>query len=190
MIKGIAIGFILCLAILGGGMFYYFAAGIAPVAISDPPMPFEKKLANMALDAHIAKQHVVQSTVSSDEIAFLAGAGIYKQYCASCHGLPGQPPSDYAATMYPKPTQLFRGNGVTDDPTSESYWKVANGIRMSGMPAFKTRLTDKQIWQVSQLVAHTNEIPQSVRNVLVPDAPLSPAVPALIKHELNNRAAK
>jgi hypothetical protein len=92
--------------------------------------------------------------------------------------------------MYPKPTQLFRDKGVTDDPASESYWKAANGIRMSGMPAFKTKLTDTQIWQVSQLVAHANEIPESVRNVLIPDAPISPSVLALTKHELANRAAK
>ncbi len=170
MIKGIVIGAFLAAAILAGGFFSYFAAGMAPVATADPPMPFEKKLANMALDAHIEKQHVVQSPVSADEPNFLAGADVYKQNCAACHGLPGQPPTDYAATMYPKPTQLFRGTGVTDDPASESYWKAANGIRMSGMPAFKTKLSDTQLWQVSQLVAHANEIPDSVKRVLVSDA--------------------
>jgi mono/diheme cytochrome c family protein len=71
--------------------------------------------------------------------------------------------------MFPKPPLLFKGKGVTDDPASESYWKAANGIRLSGMPAFKTKLTDIQLWQVSQLVAHANEIPESVKKVLVPD---------------------
>jgi thiosulfate dehydrogenase len=47
--------------------------------------------------------------------------------------------------MYPKPPQLFHGKGVTDDPVSESYWKVANGIRLTGMPAFKTKLSDTQV---------------------------------------------
>ena len=178
MIKGIVIGFLLALTILAGGFFYYFAAGIAPVATADPPMPFEEKLANMALGAHIEKQRVVQSPVSADERNFLAGALVYKQHCASCHGFPEQPPTDYAATMYPKPTELFHGKGVTDDPASESYWKAANGIRMSGMPAFKTTLNDTQLWQVSQLVAHANEIPQSVRRVLVPDAATSASAAA------------
>jgi len=178
MIKGIVIGFFLAIAILTGGFFYYFAEGMAPVATADQPMPFEKKLADMALDAHIEKQHVLQSPASADEPNFLAGADVYKQHCAACHGLPGQSPTDYAATMYPKPTQLFRGEGVTDDPASESYWKAANGIRLSGMPAFKAKLTDTQLWQVSQLVAHANEIPESVKRVLVPDAP----TPALAMH--------
>ena len=60
--------------------------------------------------------------------------------------------------MYPKAPQLFPGQGATDDPVTESYWKAANGIRLTGMPAFKTKLTDTQLWQVSQLLAHANEI--------------------------------
>jgi thiosulfate dehydrogenase len=169
MIKGLVIGAFLAIAILAGGFFYYFTSGMAPVATADPPMPFEKKLANMALNAHIGKQRVVQSPVAADEPAFLSGAEVYKQHCAACHGMPGQPPTSYASTMFPTPTQLFRGNGVTDDPVFETYWKAANGIRLSGMPSFKTNLTDTQLWQVSQLVAHANEIPESVRKVLVSD---------------------
>jgi mono/diheme cytochrome c family protein len=178
MIKGFVIGFILAFAILAGGVYLYFAGGMAPVATADPPMPLEKKFAHMALDAHIDKQKVGDSPVAADEAAFLAGAEIYKSQCAACHGMPGQSPADYAATMYPKPPQLFRGTGVTDDPASESYWKVANGIRLSGMPAYKSKLSDTQLWQVSQLVAHANEIPESVKRVLVSDVPTSaPATP-------------
>jgi thiosulfate dehydrogenase len=176
MIKGIVIGFILAIAISVGCVFLYFSAGLAPVATADAPMPFEKKLANMALDAHIEKQHIPPPPVSADEANFLIGATVYKQHCALCHGLPGQSPIDDATTMFPKPPQLFRGTGVTDDPASETYWKAANGIRLSGMPSFKNKLTDTQLWQVSQLLAHANEIPDSVKRVLIPDSP--PSIPA------------
>jgi hypothetical protein len=83
--------------------------------------------------------------------------------------------------MFPKPPQLFRGKGVTDDPASETYWKAANGIRLSGMPSFKTKLSDTQLWQVSQLLAHANEVPESVKRVLIPDSPgavLTPSLPS------------
>ena len=176
MLKGVVIGFVLALLIIGGGLYYYFAAGMAPVATGDPPMPFERMLSHLALDAHIGKQATGQSPVAADETAYLAGAQVYKQRCAMCHGLPGQPPTDYKSTMFPDPPQLFHGKGVSDDPVSETYWKTANGIRLTGMPAFKTKLTDTQIWQVSQLLAHANEIPDSVKQLLVPDAapPVSP----------------
>jgi thiosulfate dehydrogenase len=169
VIKGIVIGFILAIAISLGCVFLYFSAGMAPVATADPPMPFEKKFANMALDAHIEKQHIPASPVPANELNYLDGASIYKQRCALCHGLPGQPPVDYV-TMFPEPPQLFRGKGVTDDPPSETYWKAANGIRLSGMPSFKTKLTDTQLWQVSELLAHANEIPESVKSALMSDS--------------------
>jgi mono/diheme cytochrome c family protein len=188
MIKGFLIGFVLALVILAGGFYFYFAKGMAPVATADPPMPFEKKLANMALDARIEKQHVGQSPVAPDESTFLAGANMYKQYCATCHGTPAQPPSRYVETMYPKPPLLFRGKGVTDDPASESYWKTANGIRLSGMPSFKSKLSDTQLWQISQLIAHANEIPETVKKVLIPDVSTSvsatPLTPAPVRKSI------
>jgi thiosulfate dehydrogenase len=169
MIKGVVIGILLAVVVLAGGVYFYFATGMAPAATADPPMPLEKRLANMALNAHISNQQVGQPPVTADEAAYLAGSEVYRKQAASCHGLPGHSPTDHATTMYPKPPQLFRGKGVTDDPVSETYWKVANGIRLTGMPAFKTKLTDTQVWQVSQLIAHTNEISDSVKRTLVTD---------------------
>jgi|HubBroStandDraft_4_1064222.scaffolds.fasta_scaffold297778_2 thiosulfate dehydrogenase len=180
MFKGIIVGFLLALVVGVGGLYYYFSSGMAPVATSDSMMPFERTLAHMALGAHIEKQHLGQPPVAADEPNFVAGATIYKQHCALCHGLPNQSPTDYATTMFPKPPQLFRGKGVTDDPASESYWKTANGIRLSGMPSFNNKLSETQIWQVSQLLAHANEIPDSVKKILVPDLPLSSVAPAMV----------
>jgi thiosulfate dehydrogenase len=181
MIKGLVIGFVVGILVCVGAGYYYFASGMAPVAVSDPLMPFERKMANMALDAHIEKQHLGESPIPADEPNLLAGADVYQKNCAMCHGLPDRP-VDYVNMMFPKPTQLFKGKGVTDDPASESYWKAVNGIRLSGMPAFKGRLTNTQLWQVSQLVAHAKEIPESVKRVLVrgvsASAPATPPTPA------------
>ena len=179
MVKGIVIGFLLAVVILAGAVFGYFASGMAPVATADPPMPFEKKLANMALDAHIEKQHVVQSPVAADEPAFLAGAGVYKEHCAVCHGLPDQPKTFIAQGMFPSPPQLFHGVGVSDDPATETYWKVENGIRLTGMPGFKGRLTETQVWQVSVLLANSDKIPDSVKAALVAKSPAPEAVPTM-----------
>lgn len=173
MMKGLVVGFILGVVAVAAGAYYYFASGAAPVAVADPMMPFEQKMANMALDAHIEKQHVGEPPVPADEPNLLAGADVYRKNCAVCHGLPDHP-SDLFSLMFPKPTELFKGKGVADDPPSESYWKAANGIRLSGMPAFKDKLTNTQLWQVSQLVAHANVIPESVKNVLVSNLSTDP----------------
>jgi hypothetical protein len=46
---------------------------------------------------------------------------------------------------------------VSDDPPGETFWKVANGIRLSGMPSYKEVLTETQMWQVSVLLANADK---------------------------------
>jgi thiosulfate dehydrogenase len=64
----------------------------------------------------------------------------------------------------------MEGTGVTDDEPGESYWKVANGIRLTGMPGFRPALSETQMWQVSLLVANADKLPKSVHDAL--SAPL------------------
>src|SRR5271170_5636596 len=115
MAKGLVIGFLLGVLGLAACVYFYFATGRAPVAVTDPPIPFEKMLAHKALHARIDSQSAQAPPVPADETNLLAGAEVYRQNCAVCHGLPNQPPTSIAQGMAPKPPQLFRGTGVTDD---------------------------------------------------------------------------
>jgi mono/diheme cytochrome c family protein len=166
MVKGIVVGILLGILLIACGVYIYFSTGRAPVAVADPPMPFEKKFAHMALNAHIAKEKVPESPVAAEEKSYLSGAEVYKANCAVCHGLPDQPKTAIAQGMYPPPPELFHGVGVSDDPASETYWKAENGIRLTGMPSFKGRLTETQIWEVSVLLANSDKLPASVKSAL------------------------
>jgi len=163
MLKGIILGIILGVLLVLGGAYYFFAKGNMPVATSSPELPFEQKIANMSLNAYLDKLPHPASPVPGDEKNYLEGAKVYKQNCAVCHGLPGQPKTAIATGMYPKPPQLFRGIGVTDDEAWETYWKVNGGIRLTGMPGFKDTLSDTQMWQVSILVKDADKMPDSVK---------------------------
>jgi len=180
-LAGIAFGFIL----VGLGAYLYFSTGSAPVATTDHPMPFEKRLANKALHARVEREMPKTVPIAADEQAFMAGAQIYRDNCAVCHGLPGMEQGAIAKGMFPKPPHLFRGKGVTDDEPGETYWKVGNGIRLTGMPAFKPPLSDAQVWQVSLLLANADKISDAVKEQLKP-APLpgvvQPTVPASKTH--------
>ncbi|HVO56994.1 MAG TPA: cytochrome c [Dongiaceae bacterium] len=172
MIKGFLLGIVLTLAFLAAGVYFYFATGRAPVAVTAPEMPFESKFAHMALDAYLNKLPHPNPQAPEDETNFLAGAKVYKEHCAVCHGVPDGPRTAIAEGMAPRPPQLFRGMGVTDDEPWETYWKVENGIRMTGMPGFKDRLTETQIWQVTVLVKNADKIPPAVKAELT-GAPVS-----------------
>src|ERR1700730_7273512 len=169
-ILGIAIGVLLVLA----GLWFYFTSGRAPVAVTDPPIPFEKKLAHGALNARIQRDPHTDPTLPANEATYLAGADVYKQNCAVCHGLPGESQSASAQGMFPKPPELFHGTGVTDDPPWETYWKAKNGIRLTGMPGFKDHLNDTQLWQVSVLLANADKISAAVKAVLASAPAIAP----------------
>jgi len=154
----------------------YFATGTAPVATSAPPMPFERIFAGMALHARIDKEAPKTAPIAADDAAYAAGAEIYKQHCAVCHGLPGQEQTAIAKGMFPHPPKLLEGKGVTDDPAGESYFKVAGGIRMTGMPGYDKSLSTTQMWQVSLLLANADKLPKAVKDSLA--AVATPPAPA------------
>jgi len=176
------IGLILGVLIVPVCLFFYIRSGAAPTAASDAPMPFEKFLARGGLHARINKEAPQRDVANFTTGDLAAGAEVYQRNCAFCHGLPQQPASAASKGMFPRAPQLFTADDtVTDDPPGVTYWKVKNGIRLTGMPSFKDALTDQQIWQVSALMARADKLPPDVLAELKP-APL-PAILAAPQNE-------
>jgi thiosulfate dehydrogenase len=165
-VKAFVFGLILGLIAVPLAVYVYFDSGSAPVATSAQAMPFEKMLARKALHARAEKEMPKDVPLPWNESNLVAGAQIYRENCAVCHGLPGQPPTAVAKGMYPKPPELFQGKGVTDDPPGETFWKVSGGIRMTGMPGFQRSFSDTQLWQVSLLLANADKLPQAAKDAL------------------------
>lgn len=138
-------------------------------------MPFEKTMARMALRARISKEAPRQAAIQPDEANLTAGAHIYGDNCAFCHGMPDQPATNAAKGMFPLPPQLFSHDEmVTDDPVGVIYWKVANGIRMTGMPGFGEMLSPTQMWQVSLLLKQADKLPDQTKAALAKPAAQAP----------------
>jgi thiosulfate dehydrogenase len=160
---GILIG--LCLPLAGAYVFLIF--GGMPVATKGPPLPMERFVARTALHAAMKGEEDKPSPVSADEVNLLKGARVYMNHCAVCHGDVSGQPTAFAKGLFPKPPQLLeKGHGVTDDPVGESYWKVKNGIRLTGMPGFGDSLSESELWQVSQFVANADKLSADVKQVL------------------------
>jgi thiosulfate dehydrogenase len=167
--KGLLVGLILGILIVPIALFCYVETGQAPAAASDAPMPFEAFLARGGLHARIKKEAQDRElpTFTAGDLA--AGADVYKTNCAFCHGLPLQAPSAASQGMFPHAPQLFTAKEtVTDDPVGVTYWKVKNGIRLTGMPSFQKALSDQQMWQVSALMASADKLPPDILRGLLP----------------------
>jgi len=179
---GIVVGVLL----LPLAAWLWLAHGHPPVAVTDSPLPFERQITSVPLHARIDKEMPSASPVEANEATFVAGARIYREQCAFCHGLSGSP-SQVGKNMFPDAPPLWEKHhhgdvvGVSDDPPGETYWKVANGIRLTGMPAYSDVLSKTEMWQVSQLLANADKpLPPAAVDLL--KAPLSstPATPSAI----------
>lgn len=175
--RAFLIGLILGLLIVPLALYFYFTTGMAPSSTAASPIPFERALAMRALHARMGRELPGAAPVAADESNYMAGAHVYRDDCAVCHGLPDATLTHIADGMYPKPPQLFHGKGVTDDEPGETYWKIENGIRLTGMPGFKRTLSATQMWQVSLLLANADKLPNSVKQALAPQ-PQPPAMQA------------
>jgi mono/diheme cytochrome c family protein len=83
---------------------------------------------------------------------------LYDAHCRVCHGGSDGAASSIAKGLTPPAPQLAI-DGVTDDPVPTSYWKVAHGIRFTGMPGFRATLSDHELWQLALFVAHMDALP-------------------------------
>ena len=112
LILGILLGILL---VWPGSVFLFFDGQRAGGGYGRRPCPSNENWRTWALDAYLKKLPHSEPQVPADEPNFLAGAEVYKQNCAVCHGLPGEPKTKIAEGMAPDPPQLFHGTGVTDD---------------------------------------------------------------------------
>jgi thiosulfate dehydrogenase len=159
-------GFVAAVVLIVAGGLAYVALGLMPVSTTSAPLPFEQTIAGMALNARVNREAPKSSPIPPSDEAYAAGANIYRKNCAVCHGLPGQDQTAIGKGEFPKPPELFKGEGVTNDPVGVTYWKVANGIRLTGMPGFGVSLSTEQIWQVSLLLSNANKLPAKVQSSL------------------------
>ena len=171
LVLGIVVGLVLAPCIVLG----WFKWGNPPVAVADHPLPFERNIVSIPMHARIDSQMINTPPIQPTADNFIAGAHIYQEQCAACHGFHGKP-SDFGSHMYPDAPPLWREHhnrsgeavvGVSDDPPGETYWKIANGIRLTGMPSYDKILNSTQMWQVALLLANA-------------DKPLPPEAVALV----------
>ena len=83
------------------------------------------------------------------------GLALYRRHCVQCHGAPGVAPEPFALGMTPAPANLVFT--AREWPPAEIFWVVKEGLKMTGMPAWKQRMPDEDIWAI---VSFMGELPR------------------------------
>jgi mono/diheme cytochrome c family protein len=102
------------------------------------------------------------------------GLSLYRQHCVQCHGAPGVAPEPFALGMTPAPANLVYT--AREWHPAEVFWVVREGIKMTGMPAWKHRMTDEDIWAIVSFLRGAPALaPHEYRSTKA--APATPAAP-------------
>jgi mono/diheme cytochrome c family protein len=155
-------GFVFALALLAGAVIAAVKTGEMPANADSKASFLEKWVARTSLEATIQRDSKgLKNPLQPTSENLSAGVKLYAENCAVCHGASDGKPSNMAQGFSIGAPQLAK-DGVTDDPVTESYWKIKHGIRFTAMPAFTTTLTDEQIWQLAMFVATMDKLPPDV----------------------------
>jgi putative copper resistance protein D len=113
------------------------AAGIAiGVFVALPPL---------AIDAYPTTY--LRPTVPYAAASVAAGAAVYREHCAVCHGLAGYGDGPLAPGLRPRPADLTAKH-TADHTVGDLFWWLTHGIRGSAMPGFGHRLGAEARWDL------------------------------------------
>ncbi len=159
MTKGFIVGFVAALVILMAGGYVFVTTGGLYAGQDVKPGGLERWGARSALRATVRRNtQGLMSPLQPTDDNLAVGAGLYDTHCRVCHGGSDGIASAIGKGLTPQAPQLAK-HGVEDDPVTMTYWKIAHGIRFTGMPGFRDSLSDQQMWQLALFASHMNALP-------------------------------
>ena len=153
------LGIVAALLVAAGGSYLVIRSGLIPANADADPGSFEKWAARTSLRATIARempQGDAQIPASPENLR--AGMKLYGENCAFCHGLADGKATNSALGLFQKPPQLAK-HPVGKDQAGSIYWKIAHGIRFTGMPAYAPNLSGTQLWQLTVFLQQMDKLP-------------------------------
>lgn len=136
----------------------YAWSGLYNIAATKPHWNLTKSYIELLQERSIA-MHSDDVRVPILENPELREAAIshYHQMCRLCHGAPAYPAEAFTRHLYPTPPAMTDGHVQNNLSTTEIYWIVKHGIKMTAMPAFGPTHPEEALWG---LVALVSEIPR------------------------------
>jgi mono/diheme cytochrome c family protein len=138
------------------------------LAANAEPGPLERSIATRLVRLSIpadADRH--QSPLSGQPDAWRQARDHFQDHCAICHGDDAKGHTEIGANMYPKVPDLTSAP-VQARSDGALFHIIQNGIRWTGMPAWKAEHTPEQTWQ---LVAFIRKAPTLTASDLKIDKP-------------------
>ncbi|MFL6742601.1 MAG: c-type cytochrome [Sphingomicrobium sp.] len=128
------------------------------------PPGWEVSLGGRMVDAALEKRStgLKNPVAPGDAAALPAGRKLYAMNCSGCHGT-AQAKSNWGSTgFYPRVPQFWQGDAADVTP-EEAYAAIHDGIRYSGMGAWKGLMKEEDMWKVANFVARIHDQPRQAK---------------------------
>ena len=161
MFRGLIAGVLLTLIVVVGGGYLLLTSGAVPANADGTPSAPEIWATSIDLEAVLQRDAPKgPNPVPLTEANLIDGITLYGRYCVACHGTAAgnAARTPIALGEYPSPPQLG-ADGVEDDPDGVTFWKIAHGIRLTGMPSWRRTLSERDMWTLTLFLKHMDKLP-------------------------------
>ncbi len=168
--KNFLFGIVFTLIVLLVGGLWFAERGYVDMRADQQPSFLERKMAMSAMDAS-ADRHApdVKNPDSPTEENLVAGAQLYLNHCAGCHGVPSNRDSQFGHSFYPPVPGFFQD--APDMAENQNFYIIEHGIRWTGMPAWNQTLSDAQVWQLVTFLSNIQKLPPTALKIFEAPAP-------------------
>lgn len=161
----VLLAFVLGLIALPGLLILAAIVGWLPSHSTADPPRWENSIGMRALDASLEKRSegLNNPVAAGDKAALAAGAKIFEDNCAGCHGSAKGPSEWGAKNFYPRAPQFFQEGSDVTPP--EAFAAIHDGVRYSGMGAWRGQMKDDDIWKVANFIASLDEKDRNMKDM-------------------------
>jgi mono/diheme cytochrome c family protein len=132
------------------------------------PSQGETSLANAAKDVAIPLEAGKKTNPlpETDEVVS-QGQEVFLGSCAQCHGADARGDTEIGRNMYP-PAMDLSSSHVQHWSDAELFWIIQNGVRLTGMPSWKSSISDNNTWKLARFIHHLPRLDAASASTALP----------------------
>src|SRR5580704_371186 len=132
------------------------------------PSQEETSLANAAKDVTIPLEagKMKNPLPETDEVVS-QGQEVFLGSCAQCHGAEARGDTNIGRNMNPPAMDLTSAH-VQHWSDAELFWIIQNGVRLTGMPAWHSSISDNDAWKLARFIHHLPRLDAASVSTAVP----------------------
>jgi mono/diheme cytochrome c family protein len=137
-------------------------------AAGKPPSQGETSLANAAKDVTIPLEAgKMKNPLPETEEVLSQGQEVFLGSCAQCHGADARGDTDIGRHMDPPAMDLSSAH-VQHWSDAELFWIIQNGVRLTGMPSWRSSISANDTWKLARFIHHLPRLDAASASTAVP----------------------